>query len=111
MADYKHALRHRKTDNSPRLRGRALQARRLRIWVSDPCCARCGRVTRYPDGFELDHVIPLCKDGPDTDDNCQVLCIRVDEDGRTTGCHEHKTADDMGYKPKVQIGLDGWPVE
>lgn len=46
-------------DNSPRIRGRALQARRLRVWTADPTCKRCGRLTRFPDGFELDHIVPL----------------------------------------------------
>lgn len=91
-------------DSSPRLRGRKLQERRLRIWSADPCCAKCGRVTRYPDGFELDHIIPLFKDGEDTDANCQVLCKGV------KSCHEKKTADDLGYQHKQTIGADGWPV-
>jgi len=92
-------------DNSPRIRGRALQARRLRVWADDPTCNRCGRITKYPDGFELDHVIPLCKKGDDTDDNCQVLCTGVN------GCHARKTAEDIGYTFKPTTGADGWPVE
>lgn len=91
-------------DNSPRIRGRALQARRLRVWTAGPNCKRCGRLTRYPDGFELDHVVPLCKGGEDTDDNCQVLCTGVN------GCHARKTADDIGYQFRETIGTDGWPV-
>lgn len=45
----------------------------------------------YPHGFELDHITPLFKGGPDTDDNCQLLC--VDPMGR--GCHQAKTRDDL----------------
>lgn len=109
MAEYPHALRTRRTDNSPRLRGRKLQARRLRVWTADPCCAVCGKLTSYPSGFELDHKVPLFKGGEDTDENCQVLCVNIG--GRSPGCHEHKTASDLGYQLKVEIGLDGWPVE
>ena len=98
-------------DRSPRIRGRALQARRLRVWSVDPTCKRCGRITQFPDGFELDHITPLCKEGDDTDDNCQVLCVRLSDDGRKTGCHARKTADDIGYTFKATTGLDGWPVE
>lgn len=77
-----------------RMAGRALQARRLRIWTQSPICAACGRLTSYPAGFELDHRVPLHQGGPDTDENCQVLCNGDD------GCHGKKTAQDLGHKPK-----------
>jgi 5-methylcytosine-specific restriction protein A len=100
-----------------RLRGRKLQARRLRIWSQNPCCAKCGKLTAFtarPGGFELDHIDPLKADGgngEDTDENCQVLCVDRDRYGNKTGCHAKKTADDMGYRFKPTIGADGWPVE
>ena len=72
--------------------GRKLQARRLRIWGKDPYCVECGKLTLYPAGFELDHKVPLHQGGADTDENCQVLCNGPD------GCHERKTARDMGYR-------------
>ena len=88
-------------DNSDgRLRGRALQARRLRIWSAHPHCARCGRLTDYPQGFQLDHRIPLFKGGEDKEENLQVLCIQ---------CHDTKTNEDLGRTEKVHIGVDGWP--
>jgi 5-methylcytosine-specific restriction protein A len=85
-----------------RLRGRALQQQRERIWLQDPRCARCGLVTAFPSGFELDHKIALANDGTNDDSNMQVLHHE---------CHEKKTNEDLGYKPKVAIGLDGFPVE
>jgi 5-methylcytosine-specific restriction protein A len=88
-----------------RIRGRKLQARRLTIWSQNPCCAKCGKLTAYPSGFELDHKVALDNGGPDTDENCQVLCAGMN------GCHAKKTADDMGYRFKPTIGADGWPVE
>ncbi len=75
-----------------RMTGRALQARRLRIWASSPRCAGCGRLTRFPDGFELDHKVALFAGGADEDANCQVLCVSIDEAGRKAGCHADKTA-------------------
>lgn len=96
--------RHRRHDSSPRITGRALQKRRLSVWTKDPTCALCGRLTDYPSGFELDHRIPLFKDGEDTEANCQVLCNGVN------GCHEKKTAADLGYRHKQTIGLDGYPI-
>lgn len=86
-----------------RLRGRAGKARRLRLWSKDPNCARCRRLTDYPDGFHLDHKVAIINGGPDTDENLQVLCIG------TNGCHAKKTAEDLGQTFKPKIGPDGWP--
>lgn len=85
-----------------RITGRALQALRLRIWSANPCCAMCKRITAYPAGFELDHIVALTNGGTNEDGNLQVLCFP---------CHEIKTAADIGYTPKTETGLDGWPVE
>lgn len=79
-------LRPAATLSDQRITGRRLQERRLRLWAARPHCAACGALTRYPDGFEVDHVVPLAAGGADTDDNCQVLCI---------ACHESKTRADM----------------
>ncbi|MDN4052892.1 HNH endonuclease signature motif containing protein [Massilia sp. YIM B02763] len=85
-----------------RLRGRALQRQRERVWLRDPFCARCGVITTFPSGFELDHKVALANEGTNDDDNMQVLHHE---------CHEAKTNEDMGYTPKVATGLDGWPVD
>lgn len=90
-------------DPTDRLRGRKAQRRRLRVWTVDPYCAMCGRLTVYPDGFELDHRVPLFKGGADTDGNLQVLC--------PAPCHEDKTRADLGQKVKQAVGVDGWAVE
>lgn len=57
-----------------RITGRRLQERRLRLWTKSPNCAQCNCLTTYPDGFELDHIVPLLFSGKDTDENCQILC-------------------------------------
>jgi len=91
-----------------RIRGRALQARRLKVWSKDPRCAMCRKLCEFNDepgrGFQLDHKTPLFKGGPDTEANCQVLCVGPN------GCHDKKTAGDLGYVAPVVIGEDGWPV-
>jgi len=77
-----------------RITGRRLQARRMAIWRQDPTCAVCGRVVNFPDGFELDHKVPLFMGGEDVEANCQVLCVRfVMIEGQRTknGCHASKT--------------------
>lgn len=77
-----------------RMTGSRLQARRYRLWLASPICATCGQIVSYPGGFELDHKVPLYLGGADTDDNCQILCVRFDAvDGRQVkaGCHAEKT--------------------
>src|SRR5690554_3072795 len=75
-----------------RMTGRKLQNRRLRLWTKNPYCASCGCLTIYPQGFELDHKVPLFLGGLDSDENCQVLCIELKADGTKTGCHVAKSA-------------------
>lgn len=78
------------TPSEKRIAGRMLQVRRLRLWSACPYCAGCGKLTEFPQGFELDHKVPLHQGGPDTDGNCQILCAGPD------GCHAAKTVSDMG---------------
>ena len=90
-----------------RLRGRKLQAARLRIWSNDPHCARCRKLVAYPHGFELDHIKALHKEGStNDDDNMQVLCVEA-KDGVKTGCHVDKTAEDMGYRERAKFDAQG----
>jgi 5-methylcytosine-specific restriction protein A len=89
--------------STERLRGRALQRQRERVWLRDQgICARCKRITTFPSGFELDHVVALANEGTNEDSNMQVLHHE---------CHEAKTNEDLGYTPKIATGADGWPVE
>lgn len=72
-------------------------------------CKAEGRVTA---GREVDHIVSKAKAGQmgwrddqiDDPKNLQTIC---------TTCHKIKTAAENGrtYRPKQQIGLDGWPVE
>lgn len=90
-----------------RITGRKLQERRLRVWSESPFCARCGKVTVHPHGFELDHIVALDNGGPDTEENCQVLCVERDKDGNKAGCHVDKTAEDMGYQERTKFDAQG----
>lgn len=78
-----------------RITGRALQSRRFNMWRASPYCAGCGQMVAYPDGFELDHDVPLHKGGEDSESNCVILCVYYDADGRKAGCHAEKTAADL----------------
>lgn len=83
------------SSSEQRLSGRALQTRRLNVWTKSPYCAVCGRLTAYPHGFELDHVVRLDRGGPDIEANTQVLCAWVGIDGTRQGCHAAKTAEEV----------------
>lgn len=86
-------------NNDGRLRGRKLQARRLRVWKANPHCAICKRLVGYPDGFQLDHIKAVHKHGENLDDSAvQVLCHP---------CHDKKTIRDMGYQERVEFDNEG----
>ena len=76
------------------MRGHALQKRRLRKWTENPHCAICGKLTQYPGGFELDHIVPLFKGGQDVESNTQILCSWIDENGERQGCHVEKSNEE-----------------
>lgn len=70
-----------------RLRGRALQARRLRKWTkAGGLCAKCQKLTDWPHGFELDHIKAIVNGGEDDESQTQVLCHE---------CHASKTNQDL----------------
>jgi len=81
--------------------GATLTARSKRIKARDGYrCQMCGAV-HIPEDMEVDHITPIFRGGSEDDDNLQSLC---------KPCHEDKTASDMGYRIKPQIGADGWPI-
>lgn len=84
------------TLSDQRMAGRKLQTRRLKLWTKSPYCAGCGRLTDYPQGFELDHIVRLDQGGPDTEANSQILCVHVDDQGNKAGCHAEKTKAEGG---------------
>ena len=83
-----------------RIKGRALQKRRLRMYLVDPYCNHCKHMTAHPRGYQIDHIVPLYKGGLDIDENLQLLCI---------DCHDKKTLEDN--RQGRTIGLDGWPID
>lgn len=68
-------------------------------------CQPCIKQGRPTPASQVDHVTPKFKGGTDDDDNLQSIC---------KDCHDAKTkaesAEAQGRKPKVKIGLDGWPA-
>lgn len=93
-----------KNSDHRKLTGRPWRRLRDAVFLRDQyTCQDCGRVG-LPSDLACDHVVPLAKGGTDEMSNLQALC-----DGPGS-CHERKTITENGGKPRVAIGLDGWPV-
>lgn len=52
---------------------------------------------------EVDHIKPLSQGGTDDPSNLRAM---------NRDCHAEKTKREAapGYKPRPQIGMDGWPL-
>jgi 5-methylcytosine-specific restriction protein A len=99
---------HHSTESNT-ARGYGSQWRKLRASVmrrDKGLCQLCLASHRVTLASECDHIIPKHKGGTDDPANLQMLC---------SPCHADKTqqeaAEAQGRQMKVQIGLDGWPVE
>lgn len=81
------------------------KARKL-LLATEPLCRSCAAKGLATVATIADHIKPLSKGGTGSMDNMQPMC---------GPCHDAKTltesADARGttYKPKQEIGLDGWP--
>ena len=86
-----------------RLRGRSNQQARRRLFASSPLCVACKAKGRVTVATERDHVVPLHQGGAESPSNEQALCH---------ACHADKSAREAGktLKPKVRVGLDGYPT-
>lgn len=90
-------------DTTPgRLRGRKAVERRKQWLFRFPLCEICKRQGKVTRATEVDHVVPLCKGGKD--------CYETNGMSICSPCHKAKTLQDMGYKEKVEIGIDGFPI-
>jgi 5-methylcytosine-specific restriction protein A len=86
---------------TPRRRGEWADKRRLRLLRENPLCVECLKVGKAVQARELDHIVPLCDGGPDSEENLQGLCHN---------CHVAKSLRERGVEPKAVVGADGWPV-
>jgi 5-methylcytosine-specific restriction protein A len=93
-----------RTQRRKRIRGRRAVAIRRRRLANAPLCKACSDAGRVRAARVIDHIVPLCKGGSDTDDNTQPLCAE---------CHDDKTRVDMGYKLRARYDASGrviWPT-
>jgi 5-methylcytosine-specific restriction protein A len=87
---------------TPRLRGRAaIKQRKVRMHRTHGLCEDCQAKGMTRAASVVDHITPLAHGGSDEDSNTRNLC---------KPCHEARTAEQFGHKPKVEIGADGWSV-
>lgn len=91
-----------KRERYGRIEGRkGVALRKRRLERSNWLCEDCRDKGDTTVATEVDHIIPLHKGGTDTDDNTRNLC---------GPCHEAKTREDMGHRPRPTFGPDGWPT-
>ena len=94
----------RSEEATPRLRGRkAVEQRKRRLQI-EPLCRDClaKAPSRVTAATVPDHIIPLAKGGPDTDDNIRCLCAE---------CHDQRTREQFGQRAIRRFGVDGWPEQ
>ena len=94
-------LRQRNRE-TPRLRGRAAVEQRRRRLQAEPLCRDCKARGKVTASTVPDHIVPLAHGGSDDDSNIRCLC---------QPCHEARTAEQFGYRRRIAIGFDGWPVD
>jgi len=90
------------TSPTPRLRGRAGVEQRRRRLEAEPLCRDCLSSGKVTPATVPDHIVPLAHGGPDVDTNVRCLCRRH---------HLLRSAEQFGFRPTIEIGVDGWPVE
>ena len=88
---------------TPRLRGRAaVEQRKRRMARTHGYCERCEAKGLYGvKATVVDHIVPLTKGGPDTDENTRNLC---------DACHGDVGAEQFGHKRQGPFAKDGRPV-
>ena len=84
-----------------RTRGRkGQQLRKLRLKRTNGLCEMC--LPRLTPAAVVDHIKPLALGGEDIDSNTRNLC---------EPCHAKVTAEQFNHRQKVEIGVDGWPID
>lgn len=61
--------------DTPRVRGRARQARNARLSFQRPLCVMCEAEGFVARAEEWDHIVPLADGGEDHPNNLQGLCV------------------------------------
>ena len=85
-----------------RLRGHAGVAQRHRRMLrTNYMCEHCQAKGIIRKADVVDHIHPLALGGSDEDHNTRNLC---------NPCHVEATAEQFGYRKRVAIGEDGWPL-
>ena len=91
----------RKRERHGRIEGRrGVKLRKQRI-ANAPLCIDCIAKGKTTGTQVIDHILPLALGGTDTEDNIRALCHE---------CHEVRTREQFGYRPRVVYGEDGWPA-
>ena len=77
-------------------------AQRKRRLEAEPLCRDCYAKGILTPSTVPDHIIPLSKDGQDTDDNIRCLCA---------ACHKIRTAEQFGQRVVQGCDIKGRPLD
>ncbi|MBU6395871.1 MAG: HNH endonuclease [Sphingomonadales bacterium] len=86
---------------TPRQRGRAAVAERIRRLLAEPLCRDCACAGIVREATVPDHIVPLAHGGTDLDRNIRCLCA---------DCHQARTAEQFGHRRTMPTSRDGWPI-
>ena len=76
---------------------------RERVMVRDcGLCQTCLRNGLTTIGSQVDHIVALTNGGGNDDSNLECICLE---------CHSAKSLLDLGLKPQITTGIDGWPID
>lgn len=95
-----------KTPASARGYGSQHRKNRAYLLASEPLCRECAKAGRVSAAKIADHVIPLSRGGSNDLANLQPLCKECSDQKTQREAAEARGAT---YRPKLRIGLDGWP--
>jgi len=83
-----------------KLTGRPWRRLREQILARDKyLCQHCRAAGRIREATEVDHILPLSKQGTDKPSNLQSLCGE---------CHDRKSKTERGVFEPAAVGVDGW---
>lgn len=88
--------------------GRDHERQREALLKREPLCRECGKLGRTTEAAIADHIIPRSKGGTNDRENYQPLCGPC-SDAKTQA--EASEAQGRTYRPRQEIGSDGWPIE
>ncbi len=92
--DYMRRYRRSNVNAAPNVRPKRRSSRFAILQRDNFRCQYCGKTPKDDIKLEVDHIVPLCKDGTDTDDNLITACF---------DCNRSKAGNRLNYDAEQSI--------